>query len=250
MADAARRKTTKRKTKPAEPGRRETILAAAVESVVEEGYVRTTMSQVARRAGVPRPLVQYYFPTLALLLRAAIEAIAEGWRSSYYKRILTAEANGAIGIAEGVEDRWVLMQQPLYRAYHELLGAARTDTELAAIMEELDGTHVARHREAAGRAFSSYVAADAKAYDDTSTFTSIFLDGLLLHQFGAGNRYAVTECQLALLTGMLAQYWSDHGLAAVADGAPNPTPQPSDLSDLAQQLIDRLRPLAETKPIT
>lgn len=247
MAHTPRRKTSKSGKAPAEPGRRETILAAAVQSVVEDGYARTTMSQVARRAGVPRPLVQYYFPTLALLLRAAIDAIAEGWRTSYYQRILTAEANGAIGIAEGVDDRWALMHQPLYRAYHELLGAARTDGELAAIMEELDDNHAERHREAATRAFSLYVAADAEAFDDTSTFTSIFLDGLLLHQFGAGDRSAVTERQLALLSDMLTRYWSAHGLGTAASAPKPPATPPPDLSDLAQQLIERLRPLAGTK---
>lgn len=234
---------------PEERGRREEILAAAVESVTLDGYARTSMSQVARRAGVPRPLVQYYFPTLDLLLRAAIEAISEGWRRAYFEQARTASSDAPISISEGVDRLWAHMHDPLYRAYQELLSAARTDTALAAMMRDLHRAGTDRRRAAAREAYASYAEIDAETFVETSEFTAIFLEGLLLHRFGEDDEDQATSRQLRMLKAVLASYWAEHGLpkeSAPDTRPPAPAVAP-DLADLARQLIVRLEPLAYRK---
>ena len=230
-----------------EGGRREAILAAAVESVTTDGYARTTMSQVARLAGVPRPLVQYYFPTLDVLLQAAIEAISEGWRTAYFDE--ARGANEPVSISEGVDALWAHMHDPLYRAYQELLSAARTDTRLAEMMRGLHRSGTQKRRVAAREAYSSYAALDAQAFVDTGEFTTIFLEGLLLHRFGDDDEADATARQLQMLKTALANYWADHGLpkSAAASSAPPAPAIPADLAELARQLISRLEALTYRK---
>lgn len=56
---------------PAE--RREQLMDAALEVVLDEGYGGVSIEAVARRAGVTRPVVYDHFPNLGRLLHAVIE---------------------------------------------------------------------------------------------------------------------------------------------------------------------------------
>ncbi|MFD0331093.1 TetR/AcrR family transcriptional regulator [Streptacidiphilus monticola] len=51
---------------------RERIMQATVELVDEHGFERTTLADIAERAGVARGLVSYYFPGKRLLLQTAM----------------------------------------------------------------------------------------------------------------------------------------------------------------------------------
>lgn len=51
---------------------RDRIMQATVELVAERGYERTTLADIAVRAGVARGLVSYYFPGKRLLLQTAM----------------------------------------------------------------------------------------------------------------------------------------------------------------------------------
>lgn len=67
---------TNRKIGSAKSGKRALILAATEQVMVEQGYAAVTSRRVAAVAGIPAPLVHYYFPTLddlfvALLRRGA-----------------------------------------------------------------------------------------------------------------------------------------------------------------------------------
>ncbi|MEV0733185.1 TetR family transcriptional regulator [Polymorphospora sp. NPDC050346] len=58
-------------------GRRQAILDAALELVIEVGIARTSHRAIAERAGVPLGSTTYYFPTLPDLVAAALEQAAE-----------------------------------------------------------------------------------------------------------------------------------------------------------------------------
>ncbi|BBZ15645.1 TetR/AcrR family transcriptional regulator [Mycobacterium branderi] len=68
---------------------RERLLAAADACYAEKGPVRTRMSDIARRAGVHRSTVYYYFPTKDALLAASfvramtatLEAVEQCWQT-------------------------------------------------------------------------------------------------------------------------------------------------------------------------
>lgn len=56
------------------PGqRREQLIDAALEVILERGYARVSIEAIARAAGITRPVVYDHFPNLNLLLHAVIE---------------------------------------------------------------------------------------------------------------------------------------------------------------------------------
>lgn len=211
------RETPRGRSGKNERGKREEILAAAVASVVAEGYARTSVSEVARRARVPRPLVQYYFPTRELMLRAAIGRILEDWRTAYLT-LPETNTNDAPDVGKGVERLWQHMHDPAYSAYLELRWAARTDRALGAILDELDPADEHRRHQQAAAAYSSFASVDPIAFADARAFTTIFLEGLLQHRFGAVEDSSNLARQLALLTDLLNTFWSGHGLRTKPEG--------------------------------
>jgi TetR/AcrR family transcriptional regulator, fatty acid metabolism regulator protein len=58
--------------------RRDQLVACTIEAVAEAGYPRTTVAEVARRAGVSKGVVSYHFPAKDDLIQAVItDVIAE-----------------------------------------------------------------------------------------------------------------------------------------------------------------------------
>src|SRR3984885_8402275 len=69
-----------RAPRPQQQRREETrraLLDAAVQSVIEVGFARTTTLEVQRRANVSRGALLHHFPSKAELLVAAVDHLAE-----------------------------------------------------------------------------------------------------------------------------------------------------------------------------
>ena len=75
--------------------RREQMLRAALEVIVERGYADTRISDVAERTGTSPALVIYYFKTRDHLLTEAIRYSEDAWYADYLRR--TAEIPTAAG---------------------------------------------------------------------------------------------------------------------------------------------------------
>src|SRR6202012_6297270 len=67
--------------------RREQILQAALEVIVERGYADTRIADVAERAGTSPALVIYYFKTRDQLLTEAIRYSEDSWYAEYLRRL-------------------------------------------------------------------------------------------------------------------------------------------------------------------
>jgi AcrR family transcriptional regulator len=80
-----------RKEKKGEPGaaeqRREQMLRAALEVIVERGYAETRIADVAERAGISPALVIYYFKTRDQLLTEAIGYSEDAWYAAGVERL-------------------------------------------------------------------------------------------------------------------------------------------------------------------
>jgi TetR/AcrR family transcriptional regulator, transcriptional repressor for nem operon len=61
-------------TEPRPPGKRERLVAAAIQLLHEQGIERTTLADMAKVAGVPAGNVYYYFKTKDDIIAAVIEA--------------------------------------------------------------------------------------------------------------------------------------------------------------------------------
>ncbi len=215
-------------------------------SLVRDGYSRTTVSHVARSAGVPRPLVQYYFPTRELLLRAAIRKIIDDWNSNYLDP--DHDPGEDWDIAGGIERLWRHMQEPSYRAYRELQSAARTDPALREIMDTLSAEIAQRRYDQAAARYLPFVTADRDAFVAARAFTTIFLEGLSQHSFGSADTESTPARQLDLLVELLTDFWSRHGVSSPRRGPQVQPDQPDALEAIsrhAEAILSTLRGLAK-----
>jgi len=89
--DASKRPGSERKTErpggERETQRREQMLRAALEVIVERGYAETRIADVAERTGTSPALVIYYFKTRDQLLTAAISYSDDTWYAESLRRM-------------------------------------------------------------------------------------------------------------------------------------------------------------------
>lgn len=130
---------------------RRALLDAAVESLIEVGFARTTTLEVQRRADVSRGALLHHFPSKAELLVAAIAHLAE-MRARELKQLsaqLPAERRpGDTGAAPGASARthavlgllWQCFSGTFFQVAMELRTAARTDPELKPVLATAERT--------------------------------------------------------------------------------------------------------------
>ncbi|HSK03856.1 MAG TPA: helix-turn-helix domain-containing protein [Kofleriaceae bacterium] len=137
---------------------RRALLDAAVESLIEVGFARTTTLEVQRRADVSRGALLHHFPSKAELLVAAIAHLAE-MRAIELKRLsseLPADrrSGGGRGAPDGKAGTpgagprteavlgllWQCFSGTFFQVAMELRTAARTDPELRPVLASAERT--------------------------------------------------------------------------------------------------------------
>jgi AcrR family transcriptional regulator len=114
-------------------GTRRALLDAAVESLIEVGFARTTTLEVQKRAGVSRGALLHHFPSKAVLLTAAIDHLAE-MRGRELKARATSLPGGGERVDAVLDLLWECFGGALFQVAVELRAAARTDAELRAVL--------------------------------------------------------------------------------------------------------------------
>lgn len=121
---------------------RRTILDAAVDCLVDEGYTRTTTALIASRAGVSRGAMMHHFPSRLAVLNAVVHHLHQRRLTEYralMKNIDVAEETlTRSAIKKSVEAAWKYVNLPSFVAYQELLAASRTDPELSEILQHVE----------------------------------------------------------------------------------------------------------------
>src|SRR5262245_30218349 len=151
---------------------RRALLDAAVESLIEVGFARTTTLEVQRRADVSRGALLHHFPSKAELLVAAVDHLAEK-RAAEMKAFAsqlppeTADVGGGEP-APGGDARtdavlgllWQCFSGTFFKVSMELRTAARTDPELRRVLtaaeRSLRDRIVAQSRTLFGRAVAEH----------------------------------------------------------------------------------------------
>ncbi|MEO8703344.1 MAG: helix-turn-helix domain-containing protein [Kofleriaceae bacterium] len=114
---------------------RRALLDAAVESLIQVGFARTTTLEVQRRADVSRGALLHHFPSKAELLVAAVDHLAE-MRARELK-LLSAQlppgksrerTDAVLGLL------WQCFSGTFFQVAMELRTAARTDPELRPVL--------------------------------------------------------------------------------------------------------------------
>jgi AcrR family transcriptional regulator len=155
---------------------RRALLDAAVESLIEVGFARTTTLEVQRRANVSRGALLHHFPSKAELLVAAVDHLAEmraREMKAFASQLPPERANRDGGTpdleaAPGTDARtdvvlgllWQCFSGTFFQVSMELRTAARTDPELRGVLtvaeRSLRDRIVAQSRTLFGRAVAEH----------------------------------------------------------------------------------------------
>jgi AcrR family transcriptional regulator len=120
---------------------RRALLDAAVESLIEVGFARTTTLEVQRRAGVSRGALLHHFPSKAELLVAAVDHLAE-MRAKEMKAFASQLPPDLSDTHNKLDPRtdvvldllWQCFSGTFFKVSMELRTAARTDPELRRVL--------------------------------------------------------------------------------------------------------------------
>ena len=112
---------------------RRALLDAAVESLTEVGFARTTTLEVQRRAEVSRGALLHHFPSKAELLVAAVDHLAE-MRARELRLLSGQLPQGKTRTDAVLELIWQCFSGAFYQVSMELRSAARTDGELRPVL--------------------------------------------------------------------------------------------------------------------
>jgi AcrR family transcriptional regulator len=112
---------------------RRALLDAAVESLIEVGFARTTTLEVQRRADVSRGALLHHFPSKAELLVAAVAHLAE-MRAKELKQLSAELPEGRARTEAVLGLLWQCFSGTFFQVAMELRTAARTDPELRPVL--------------------------------------------------------------------------------------------------------------------
>jgi AcrR family transcriptional regulator len=92
--------------------RPEEILGAALEVFGEQGFTRTRLEEVARRAGVSKGTLYLYFDSKEALFRAMVRAKLEATLAHAEESIRSWQGNTPDLLRRFITDYWEVMNQP------------------------------------------------------------------------------------------------------------------------------------------
>ena len=110
------------------------LLDATIASLVEVGYSRTSTTEIVRRAGVSRGAQVHHYPTKADLVVAAVERVFTQQEQAFADSF-AALPDDERTLVRAIDLLWAIFDGPAYPAVLELIVAARTDPELAVVVQ-------------------------------------------------------------------------------------------------------------------
>ncbi len=108
---------------------RRLLIDAAIQSLVDIGYAKTTAVEVCRRAGVTRGALFHHFDSLPALLA---EAMSDVYDRNFFSG--DGETEEAASLDQWIERVWAKLKRPEFKAVIEIWFATRNDPEMAEIL--------------------------------------------------------------------------------------------------------------------
>jgi AcrR family transcriptional regulator len=155
------------------------ILDAAVALLVEAGYHRTSTNAVAMRAGLARGAMLYHFPTRMDLIEATLRYVIDQ-RTDAYRSAMAAQPRMKDGLDKAIDLYWQQIREPYFIAFYELAFAARTDRDLAAIVQPALEDYDRQRFDAARAIFPGLDARLGDRFDLARDMTRFLLEGMAL----------------------------------------------------------------------
>lgn len=154
------------------------IVEATIDCFVDIGYVRTTTTEIAKKANVTRGAVQHYFPTTQHVLKAAIAHLRDSWMQRYDDLVKNTPP-GVDYIDAAVDNMWELVNSREFIAWKELVASARTDPELQKIIEPAARDYEEARREAGMAAYADFAAAGIEKFEQNRDTLRFLLEGMV-----------------------------------------------------------------------
>jgi len=154
---------------------RKRLIDATVRCLVKYGYARATTPRVAEEAGLSRGAMMHHFENGPALIKATIAELHEK-RLRAFRRAAEKPEHDVVAL---VETYWSQLQKPGFIAFHELVIAARTDKDLAAIMQPLQEEFWGRFNDQAATLFPEWKVAPEQ-FELAMTLSQTMLEGMAI----------------------------------------------------------------------
>ncbi len=170
------------------------VIEATIRCIVKVGYANTTTPQVAAEAGLSRGAMLHHFENGAAVIKAAIVELHEKRLRAFRRAADTGEHD----TAALVQAYWRQLQRPAFVAFHELALAARTNPELARILQPLQVEFRERFNAQAVVLFPEWQA-DPQGFNLAMTLSQTMLEGMAINLLTGAMDEAMVEPMLKLL---------------------------------------------------
>jgi AcrR family transcriptional regulator len=172
---------------------RETIMEAALELFAHYGFHNTSISQIAKEAGISKGLLYNYFDSKEdLLKRIVFEAIAVG--EDIMEAEVISQQNPKVQLRNIIESSFTMVQVNLH--YWKLITALSFQTEVLEGFEEIINVKTETVLAQVEEIFQHLGYEDFK--NEALMFGSI-IDGSLLHFMHRGESYPIDEMKAFII---------------------------------------------------
>lgn len=151
------------------------LIEATIRCIVRLGYANTTTPQVAAEAGLSRGAMLHHFENGAALIKAAIVELHEK-RLRAFRRAAETDNHDTATL---VRTYWKQVQKPAFIAFHELALAARSNADLARILQPLQIEFRERFNQQAVQLFPEWHA-DRRSFDLAMALSQTMLEGMAI----------------------------------------------------------------------
>ena len=186
---------------------RTAILQAAVDCFYQLGYANTTTENIAKAAKVSRGAMLHHFPARADLIKAAVGYLKQQRIEMFAKEEFAIQQGAEHSrIEEGIDIYWRQLNTPVFIVFHELKVAARTDKELASVVQPALQEFEAAWFEAVKDVFPDL--ALSEAFSRANYITQFLLEGMAVARF-AGTGHIPEKMLLGWLKRELRRSFQD-----------------------------------------
>ena len=170
------------------------VIEATIRCIVKVGYANTTTPQVAAEAGLSRGAMLHHFENGAAVIKAAIVELHEKRLRAFRRAADTGEHD----TTTLVRTYWRQIQRPAFVAFHELALAARTNPDLARILQPLQVEFRERFNTQAVVLFPEWQA-DRQGFNLAMTLSQTMLEGMAINLLTGAMDEAMVDPMLKLL---------------------------------------------------
>ncbi len=170
------------------------LVDATIRCLVKFGYSKTTTPKVAEEAGLSRGAMLHHFENGGQLMQATIVELHHKRLRAFRRAAESKEHN----VRTLVRAYWEQLLRPNFIAFQELAIAARTDKDLAQILEPVRIEFRARWHELAIQLFPEWHR-DLAAFDLALVLSQNLLEGLAINRLTHGVDERMIEAALVSL---------------------------------------------------